>query len=259
MAVELSDLNSFFFDLDKTIWNWDSTIIGAEDLMDTIREKNGKHRFHTDNTLLSRKRYAEKLNSMNIPADKSDILTSGYVAARKAASDGHNKVYAIGESGLMEELEENGLKVSQDADAVVAGFDRQFNYEKLRKAMSILEEGGKLYICSTEKTFRKTNGEQPHQEPFNRALKTYAEDVELVGKPSKAFRDEFKDYFTYIPTDAVLIGDRAEDIETGNKLGMRAGAVMSGELDRKKIARADSDREPHFGLSNLNRLKRRIL
>jgi len=260
MKPKIRDKNTYFFDLDKTIWNWDSTIIGAEDLLDTLREKDKNIRFHTDNNVLSREGYAQKLSSMNIPAEEEDIITSGFVAAQKLADENVKKVYAIGEKGLIDELEKEDINISQNADTVVVGIDRQFNYEKLRKAMKILKKGGRLVICSTEKTFRKTNGEQPHQEPINNALKTYAEKVELVGKPSEKFRNEFRNYFTYIPTGSVMIGDRMADIETGNKLGMKTGVVMSGDLTRGELAQAENeDQQPDFGLSNLNRLKRNIL
>jgi HAD superfamily hydrolase (TIGR01450 family) len=260
MELELSDINHFFFDLDKTIWNWDSTIIGAEDLLDTIREKDREYYFHTDNTLLSREAYAKKLSAMGIPAEKEQVITSGYVVAEKLADEDLQKAYAIGEKGLIDELDEKDIEVSQDAEVVVAGFDRQFNYEKLRKAMKILKDGGKLYLCSTETTFRKSSGERPHQGPFNEALKQFADDVELVGKPSEEFRKQFKDYFTYTTTGSLFIGDRLADVETGNQLGMKTGVVMSGDLDRKKLAEADGEhQEPDFGLSNLNRLKRNIL
>jgi 4-nitrophenyl phosphatase len=261
MDLDLNEINDFFFDLDKTIWNWNSTIIGAEDLLDTIREKSKDYYFHTDNTLLSREEYARKLSSMNIPAEKEQIITSGFVAAEKIADDGYKKVYAIGEKGLIDELDEKDIEVSQDADAVVAGFDRSFNYEKLRKAMNILQNGGKLYLCSTENTFRTDSGERPHQGPFNQALKQFAKDsqVELVGKPSETFKKTFKNYFTYIPTSSLIIGDRIADAETGNNLGMRTGLVMSGDASREKLAEVKDKKEPNFGLSNLNRLKRKIL
>jgi 4-nitrophenyl phosphatase len=261
LFMEFKETNDFFFDLDKTVWNWDSAIIGAEDLLDTIREKDKNYYFHTDNTLLSRDEYAKKLSNMGIPADKNQVITSGYVAAEKIAEDGYQKVYAIGEKGLMDELEEQDLKVSENAEAVIVGLDRQFNYQKLRKAMKILSEGGKLYICSTEKTFRKSSGERPHQGPFNKALREFADDsrIELAGKPSKAFQKKFRSYFSYFVSGSVFIGDRKADIETGRKLGMKSGAVMSGDLTREEIAKMDEDDKPDFGLSNLNRLKRNIV
>jgi 4-nitrophenyl phosphatase len=259
MEFDISEIDRFFFDLDKTIWNWDKNIIGAEDLIHTINERDKEYFFHTDNTLVSRKAYAEKLAAMGIPAQEEQIITSGYVAAQKAADENLKRVYAIGEKGLIDELDKKDIEISKEAETVVAGFDRQFNYRKMRKAMEILGKGGKLYICSTENSFRKQSGERPHQEPFNKGLRTFTRKEELVGKPSQTFRDEFKDYFSFFQTSSLFIGDRLADIETGNKLGMKTAAVMSGEITREKLARAGEEQQPDFALTNLNRLKRKIL
>ena len=83
--MDIEKYRYFFFDLDKTLWNWDSTIIGAEDLIDSLREANKHVYFHTDNTLLSREEYARKLTDMRIPAEKEVILTSSYVAGEHMA------------------------------------------------------------------------------------------------------------------------------------------------------------------------------
>lgn len=256
--MELDELQYFFFDLDKTLWNWDSTIIGAEDLIDSLRESGKTVKFHTDNTLLSRKEYARKLTSMGIPAEKEDILTSGKVIADHLARNDITEVYAIGESGLHTELEDRGIEVSENADTVVAGFDRQFSYAKLRRVMAILEDGGELYVCSSEKTFRTSNYSMPHQGPFNLAMEQFG-DAKLVGKPSQVFRSAFKNYFSYMVQKSAFVGDRLEDIETGNNLGMTTIAVMSGEIDRELLAEADDMQEPDYGLSSLAKLRRRIL
>ncbi len=256
---EIDQLKYFFFDLDKTIWNWDDTIIGSEDVVDSLRDAGKQVYFHTDNTLLSREGYAKKLTSMGIPAEEEDIITSGYVAARYLADQDINQVYVLGETGLTDELEKQEITIAEDSEVVVAGFDRQFNYNKLKRAAKILRNGGELVLCSTEKTFRTTKDTMPHQGPTNLALKEFAEEVTLVGKPSEQFQDEFRDYFSFLPTASVFIGDRVEDIETGNRLGMTTGAVMSGEIDRKLLADAEDIETPDFGLSSLTRLRKRVL
>jgi len=255
---ELNDLKYFFFDLDKTLWNWDDTVIGAEDLIDSLRESGKQVYFHTDNTLLTRKEYAKKLTSMGIPAEKEDVLTSGHVAARHLAAKNVTEAYVIGESGLMEELRQEDVQISQDADTVIAGFDRQFNYSKLKRAMDIAGKEGEIIVCSSEKTFRTSKREVPHQGPFNQALKEFG-DVKLVGKPSEVFREVFEDYFDYLPNLSLFIGDRLEDIETGNTLGMNTAAVMSGEIDREKLEKAEDIQKPDYGLSSLHKLRRRVL
>ena len=256
---EIDQLKYFFFDLDKTVWNWDDTIIGSEDLVDSLRSAGKQVFFHTDNTLLSREGYAKKLTSMGIPAEESDVITSSYVAAKYLAEKDVNKVYVIGEIGLTDELDKQDVDIAEDSEVVVAGFDRQFNYNKLKRAARILQEGGELILCSTEKTFRKTKSTAPHQGPTNLALREFADKVTVVGKPSEQFRDEFRNYFSFLPTSSVFIGDRMGDIETGNRLGMTTAAVMSGEIDREILAEADDIETPNFGLSSLTRLRKRVL
>ena len=91
--MELNDYRNFFFDLDRTLWNWDTTLIGAGDLIDTLNDAGKNVYFHTDNTLLSRKAYAEKLSSMGIRTNKENILTSGYVAAEILSKENINHPY----------------------------------------------------------------------------------------------------------------------------------------------------------------------
>ena len=255
---EIDQLKYFFFDLDKTVWNWDDTIIGSEDLVDSLRDAGKQVYFHTDNTLLSREGYAKKLTSMGIPAEEEDIITSGYAAAKYLAEQDINNVYVIGETGLTDELDEQEINIREDAEVVVAGFDRQFNYNKLKRAAKILQNGGELVLCSTEKTFRTTKHTVPHQGPTNLALKEFAEEVTLVGKPSEHFQDEFRDYFSFLPTSSVFIGDRIGDVELGNRLGMTTAAVMSGEINREKLANAEDTETPDFGLSSLTRLRKKV-
>jgi len=256
---EIDQLKYFFFDLDKTVWNWDDTIIGSEDLVDSLRDAGKQVYFHTDNTLLSREGYARKLTSMGIPAEEDDIITSSYVAARYLAKQDIKKVYVIGETGLTDELEKQEIDIAEDSEVVVAGFDRQFNYNKLKRAANILQNGGELVLCSTEKTFRTTKNTVPHQGPTNLALKEFAEEVTLVGKPSEHYQGEFRDYFSFLPTSSVFIGDRLGDIELGNRLGMTTAAVMSGEIDRDILAESEDIETPDFGLSSLTRLRKRVL
>ena len=256
--MEIDDYKYFFFDLDKTLWNWDEPIIGAVDLIDSLREADKKVYFHTDNTLLSREGYARKLNEMNIKADKEDILTSGYVAGEYINGSDKTSAYVIGESGLIEELDEKDIEVKEKSDTVLAGFDRQFNYRKAEKAMNILQDGGKAVLCSSENTFRTKKKTMPHQGMFNQAFREMGE-TRLVGKPSDFYQEVFQDYFNYFPDASMFVGDRLEDMETGNNLGMTTVAVMSGDIDREILKKADEIQKPNYGLSSLARLKRKIL
>lgn len=255
---DLNEIRTFFLDIEKTLTRWDDTVIGAEDLVMSLRESGKKVNFHTDNTLLTRKAYAEKLRSLDIKASEEEILTSGYVTAQMLAEKDVNKAYVIGEEGLINELEKEDIDFSEDAETVVVGLDRQFSYNKLKRAQKILDNEGEMYFCSSEESFRTSSGDRPHQKAFNEALKVFGEG-ELTGKPSGHFRKAFKSYFTYYPDNSLFVGDRLADIETGNRLGMTTAAVLTGEISEEKLKQADEIQRPDFALSSLAKLRRRVL
>ncbi len=255
--MDIDDIRNFFFDLDRTLWNWNSLILGAEDLIHTLRDEGRNVYFHTDNTLLSSEAYARKLTDMGIPASREDILTSGEVAAEYLEKENVTEAYIIGEDDLIQQLEERDIDFSGEADTVVAGFDRQFSYSKLKRAMNVLEDG-RLLLCSTEDVFRTSKTVQPHQGPVNRALETFRKG-KLVCKPGEEYQKAFKQHFSFFPGSSMMVGDRFADIETGNRLGMTTAAVMSGEINRDKLEKAEDIRKPDYGVSSLNRLRRKVL
>lgn len=254
--MDLSNIEFFFFDLEDTLIKWNETVLGAEDLIDTLEDRNKKIYFHTNNSLLTRKQLANKLSKMEINTSKDHILTSTYVAARKMKNDDLNSVYAIGEEGLLRELQEQNISIRKESENVVVGLDRQFNYSKLSRVAS--KDEPNIYTCGNEKYLNLGNEEKiPGTRPINRSLGIYGKS-ELVGKPSQHFTDAFRDYFSFMPDNSLLIGDRLSDIEVGNKLGMNTALVMSGTTSKQELSQAESQRKPNIGVSNLTRLTRKI-
>ncbi len=258
ISEELNRKDHFFLDLDNTVWDWDSLKPGAEELVHRLRQSDKQVKFHTDNTLMSREGYADKLSSMGIEAEKTDVFTVGYALARHLSENMVSKAYVVGETGLMEELERNGIEITEEAETVIFGYDRQFNYSKARKALETVENGGRVYLCSTEKYFQSSMTKKPHQGLFNRIFDDF-DRTEIAGKPGELFVEQFKNYFDYNRTNSIFIGDRLADIETGKKLGMTTGGFIGGNLSKKKLRKAEKRQKPDFGVDNLQKLRRRIL
>lgn len=258
ISEKINNAENFFFDLDKTVWNRDSLTLGSEDLVHRLKQSGKNVYFHTDNTLFTREELARKLSSMGIKTEKEQIFNVGYALGRYLSENMVNKAYVIGETGLMDELEETGIEITENAETVIVGLDRQFNYDKMRRAFEIMENGGRMYICSTENSFNTGNSEKPHQGSYNSVFDNF-ENVETAGKPGDIFVEQFKDYFNYNRMNSIFIGDRLADIETGNRLGMSTGAVMSGNLTKPRIAKAGKRQKPDFGIPSLHKLRRRII
>ena len=255
--MELHENETFFFDLDRTLWNWDEMKPGAADLIETLRTSNRDVYFHTDNTLLSREGYADKLQNMGFKTNKDDILTSGYVAATELSKRGIQKAYVAGESGLVNEIQGQGIEITEDAEHAVLGFDRNFNYSKLEKIRNIAKNGEAI-ICSTEKTFMRSETSHPHQKALNSGIREFSH-PKLVDKQSKEYRRHFKKYFSYFPGKSAFIGDRLADVKTGNSLGMTTALVMNGATGEQELRKAEEKKIPDYALTSLHKLRRRII
>jgi ribonucleotide monophosphatase NagD (HAD superfamily) len=120
-----------------------------------------------------------------------------------------------------------------------------------------MQDGGEFIVCSTEKTFKKGDKLEPHQLALNNALKTFKQPRNF-GKPSDEYINAFTSYFSFLPSRSMLVGDRLEDMEIGNRMGMTTAAVMSGDINRGNLSDARPVQKPDIGVSNLNRLKRKI-
>jgi len=254
---EIIEKNTFFIDIERTLLKWDNTVIGAEELVSRLRDSGKRVKFHTDNSLISRKAYARRLTSNGIMAEEQDILNSAYVAAQHLYQNDINKAFTVGESGLIEELGRKDIKVTETARNTVVGLDRKFTYDKISKVMERSRKG-KVFTLSNQRYFEKSSGLQPHQASINAAIREFTDTVNL-GKPSEEFQDVFRNYFSYYPGNSVMIGDRKEDIVLGNELGMTTVAVMSGELNEEELKKAEGLEEPDYGLSSLHRLSKKII
>jgi phosphoglycolate phosphatase len=173
-------VDTFLFDCDGVIWKGETLIDGVSQTLDLIRSKvlslfptlysfsvslslifcdfQGKNVvFVTNNSVKSRRQYAEKFRSLGVTSITQDeIFSSSFAAAMYLKVNNFpkdKKVYVIGGEGVLEELQiagftglggpEDGEKKAQwksnslfehdkSVGAVVVGLDPNINYYKLQ-------------------------------------------------------------------------------------------------------------------------------
>jgi Predicted sugar phosphatases of the HAD superfamily len=139
----------YIFDLDGTIYRGDRVTPGACQSVQILRKRGRKIVFLSNKPLFSRKAYAEKLCALGIPAQEDEVITSSWVLARELAKEAPEaKVFAIGETPLLDELTRAGLTFTEDPEEieyVIAAFDRTFDYRKLNIAFQALKRGAHFY------------------------------------------------------------------------------------------------------------------
>ncbi len=240
----------FIFDLDGTVYLGEKLIPGVDETILTLRNMGKKVVFLSNKPLYTRKEYARKLTNMGIPTRVSEVINSSYVMARYLIKvSPRARIYVIGETSIINELQEAGFQLTEDPgeiEYVVVTFDRTFTYEKLNIAFQAIKQGAHLIATNPDRTCPYEDGEIPDCAGMIGAVEAVTgQKVEvMVGKPSSIMVEVILNVMRLQPKDCLIIGDRlSTDITMGKDCGMSTALVLTGvtKLKNLKIAKIKPD------------------
>ncbi len=257
----LENVKNFVFDLDHTVWYWSELAPGVKRTIRRLKANNKRVFYATNNSLLTREELAKKLSDLGLKTKQEHIISSPYVAAKTFVQKGIEEVYAVGESGLVDELEAEHIKTSKDADHVVVGMDRNFSFWKAAQAADLVREGADLWTVGQGSVFRAGDRYLPGTKALLNTVITAsgADEVRNAGKPSRFFFKRVKEEFPIMPGNAVFIGDSIQtDVVLGNKLGLKTGLVLSGLSSEEDVRDVDGLEVPDFVFRSFDRITRKL-
>ncbi len=257
---KLENIQNVIFDLDGTIWKWTHLIEGAGETIDSLKERGINVYYITNNAVLSRAGFAKKLTNFGIRTKTEQVISASYIAAKTFARLGINKVYVIGESGLIEELGRENIKISDNCDHVLTALDRNVNYWKLGKACELIERGAKHWVTGTGEYWIIGDKIYPGDKAIAEGIRmATGKDYEVIGKPSDYAKHVFLNEFKIFPGESLLIGDRAAtDIKFGNLMGMQTGLVMTGYTKKEDLKNLKGLEIPSFVFRGLKRILMKV-
>lgn len=224
-----SNCKIFAFDLDGTVYTGNSIIDGAADLIHHLNHGGIKVIFFTNSSTRTRKQLLEKLTRMGLSTDLPNIYSSAYATAVFAAEKSWANVMCIGTEGLINELEDHGVNVTNDssiADALVIGLDLEFTYNKLAAIMPLKDRNTPIVACNRDNSFPVEDGKLlPGCGPIVAAVEAaLGRKIDyLVGKPNTYMLDLLSTDLDLKRTDIVVVGDSLEsDIEMAHKYGCKS-------------------------------------
>ncbi|MDQ1467010.1 MAG: hypothetical protein QOH10_1425, partial [Actinomycetota bacterium] len=194
----------------------------------------------------TRAEYAAKLVACGVPADADDVLSSAMAAARMLAATlpPGARVLACAGAGVREALDGAGL-VAVDAgsaearsigrhpvDAVVVGWHRDFDFDRLARAADAVRSGARFVATNLDPTYPSADGLLPGNGALVAAVATASgREPELAGKPSATMAALVASASVRIGSDGpgVMIGDRpSTDGALAATLGWPFALVLSG-------------------------------
>ncbi|KAL0793332.1 hypothetical protein Bca101_064709 [Brassica carinata] len=245
-------VDTFLFDCDGVIWKGDTLIDGVSQTLDLLRSKGKNIVFVTNNSMKSRRQYAEKFQSLG--------LTSV------------TQVYVIGGEGILEELQlagftglggpEDGEKTAQwksnclfehdkTVGAVVVGLDPNINYYKLQYGtLCVRENPGCLFIATNRDAVGHMTDlqEWPGAGCMVAAMcgSTEREPV-VVGKPATFMMDYLIQKFGTETSRMCMVGDRLDtDVLFGQNAGCKTLLVLSGCTSESNLLDESNKIEPDY-------------
>lgn len=244
----------FIFDLDGVIYRGEEPMPYAVETVQRLREEGKMVRFLTNNSALTREAYVRRLTGMGIPCQEEELMTSAYATAIYLQSQGaeHKRVFIVGEEGIHEELRRIGMRVVTDpeeegAEYVVAGIDRDFTYDKLRRAHFAIRHGAQFIATNRDATYPAAGGRiVPGGGAIVAAIQacTGVEPL-VIGKPNTYSVELLLQRCGVYPQEAVLVGDRLDtDVLVGKRVGLHTVLVLTGVTDAEAVRFASEEMLP---------------
>ncbi len=233
MIDTLSDAyDAFLFDLDGVLYRGTEVVPGAPETVARLRAAGKRVAFVTNNSGRTPEAVAAHLTGLGIPAAGDEVETSAMVTAEHLAARGVSEAFVVGEEGILRALRDAGISIAgADADlteVVVVGWDRQANYEKLRRASLLVQRGAALVATNADASYPAGDGNWPGAGALLAAVETTTgARAEVFGKPEAPIMLSALDRAG--GGRPLVIGDRLEtDIFAAAALGWDSLLVLTG-------------------------------
>ena len=217
---------SWVFDLDGVIWLADQAIKGAADAVAQVRARGNQVAFVSNNSHPTIAEYEAKLEAFGIPAAGA-VLSSASAAAQLIEAG--ETVMVLGGPGVVEAVTGRGATVVDDGDAdvVLVGFHREFDYDRMRRAARAVRRGARLIATNDDATYPTPDGPIPGAGSILAGIeRASGMHAVVAGKPYPPMVDLVRDR---LGPDGVVVGDRPDtDGRFARALGYRFALVLSG-------------------------------
>ena len=251
------------FDLDGVIYRGTDAVPGAAELVAWLHGRDVLVRFATNNSMVTRADYVERLGAMGIPTAVEEVVTSTSATVDHLArhAPGVRSVLAIGADGMRRELEDAGLEVTPAADArpdepggplgrrydaVVVGLDPAVDYARLSSAMAAVADGARLIATNADSRYPTPAGFLPGAGSIVAALATATGATpEVIGKPEPAMFRSVLESTGVAGGECVVVGDNPDaDVAGARRAGCASILVLTGVADAEMAASLVGERRP---------------
>ena len=225
--------------MDGVIYHGNKILDGVAEFVNWMIKENKKFVFLTNSPERTPHELSMKLERMGLCVSADHFYTSAMATAEFLKSQSHGcTAYVIGEAALSKALYDQEIYMNDvNPDYVVIGETRTYSFEKIEKAISLVNNGAKLIgtnpdtVGVTEKGIMPATGSLVAPIEIATGKKAY-----FVGKPNPLMLRHGLRKLGCHSEDIAFIGDRMDtDIIAGIESNVDTILVLTGVTAKEDI------------------------
>ena len=239
MVNEIKAKKGFICDMDGVIYHGNKILDGVREFITWLNSEQKNYLFLTNSPERTPLELSRKLARMGLDVSPDHFYTSALATAKFLSTQTQGaSAYVIGEAGLMNALYDAGIYMNDvNPDYVVVGETRTYNFEKIEKAIALVNGGARLIGCNPDVTGPTETGIMPATGALISPIEiATGKKAYFVGKPNPfIIRHAMRKLNTH-SVDTVIIGDRMDtDIVSGIESSIETVLVLSGVTSREEV------------------------
>ncbi len=236
---EILNKSGFICDMDGVIYRGSKVLPGVAEFINWMTANNKKFIFLTNSPERTPQELSMKLQRMGLEVAAEHFYTSAMATAGFIASQAPGcTAYVIGEPSLTKAMYDQGIYMNDvNPEYVVLGESRTYCFEKIEKAIELVNKGAKLIGCNpdtvgvTERGIMPATGSLIAPIEIATGKKAY-----FVGKPNPLMLRHGLKRIGCHSEEIAFIGDRMDtDIIAGIESNLDTVLVLTGVTAREDI------------------------
>jgi len=235
----LQEKKGFICDMDGVIYHGNNLLPGVKEFLGWLQDSGKEFIFLTNSSERTPEELSQKLKRMGLDIPQKHFYTSALATAEFLA---HQRpgctAYVIGEAGLMNALYNQGIFMNDvNPDYVIVGETRTYNFEKIEKAIALVNKGAKLIGTNPDITGPTETGIMPATGALIAPIEiATGKKAYFVGKPNPLMvRHAIKSIGCH-SAEAAFVGDRMDtDVISGMESMIDTVLVLSGVTSKEML------------------------
>ena len=231
--------DGFICDMDGVIYHGNKILPGVHEFISWLLENDKKFIFLTNSPEKTPQELSMKLERMGLQVTADHFYTSAMATAAFLSSQKPGcTAYVIGEAALTKALYDEDINMNDvNPDYVVVGETRSYNFEKIEKAIELVNKGAKLIGANPDITGPTERGVMPATGSLIAPIEiATGKKAYFVGKPNPLMLRHGLNKLNCHSRDIAFIGDRMDtDIIAGIESNVDTALVLSGVTSREDI------------------------